>query len=229
MKYDAVIFDLFWTLITLEAVGAKSPRLWEALGVPQDVWTPAWLRYEDGRARGRYTNVEVLALVARDLGLPSEPERWAQLAAQRREPFRQALCQIEPELLAALGELRALGLRLGLLSDADCDEVAAWPESPLAPYFDQAFFSCHEGLRKPETEFYRRLCRSLGVEPERSLYVGDGRSDEHVGARAVGMTPVLITCYLARLAPQRIPLMAPRCDVVVGSVAELVEFVKRET
>lgn len=227
MTYQAAIFDLFWTLISLESVGAVGPPLCEQLGVPAERWDPVWLSYEDGRARGAYsTNAEVLARVAADLGLPPEPERWARLAAERRARFRRALVEVEPEVLRALAELRALGLKLGLLSDADCDEVAAWPESPLRPYFDQALFSCHEGLRKPDPVFYLRLCQRLAMDPKGCLYVGDGRSDEHLGARAVGMTPVLITWHLARYTPERIALMAPRCDHVVGSVRELVELVR---
>ena len=229
MRYLAVVFDLFHTLISLEAAGQTGPPLHELLGVPQEACDPAWLRYEDGRARGRYrSTAEVLARVAADLGLPPAPERWAQVAAPRKARFRRALVEVEPEVLAALDQLRALGLKLGLLSDADCDEVAAWAESPLQPLFDAALFSCHEGLRKPEPEFYLRLCAGLGVEPGRCLYVGDGRSDEHLGARAVGMTPALITYHLARFAPDRIALMAPRCDLVVGSVGEVVEYLIRK-
>ena len=226
-RYDAVVFDLFWTLISLEAVGAAGPQLHEELGVPRERWDPVWLSYEDGRARGRYrANAEVLALMAADLGLPREPERWATLCLARKARFRRALVEVEPEVLAALGELRSLGLKLGLLSDADCDEIAAWPDSPLCPLFDCALFSCHEGLRKPEAAFFRRLCQRLGVEPQRCLYVGDGRSDEHLGARAVGMTPVLITRHLQHIAPERIALMAPRCDYVVESVREVERIVR---
>ncbi|MDI7278095.1 MAG: HAD family hydrolase, partial [Anaerolineae bacterium] len=208
MRYQAVIFDLFHTLISLESVGAAGPALHELLGVPPERWNPIWLKYEDGRARGRYrTNAEVLALMAPELGLANEPERWAALCAVRRGRFRRALLEVEPAVLEGLGELRARGLKLGLLSDADCEEVEAWPDSPLAAYFDRALFSCYEGLRKPEPEFYLLLCRELQVSPAACLYVGDGRSDEHLGARSVGMTPVLITHHLAQIAPERIPLM----------------------
>lgn len=227
MPYRAVIFDLFHTLISLEAVGAAGPALHELLGVPPERWNPVWLKHEDGRARGRYrTNAEVLALMAPELGLAHEPERWAALCAQRKARFRRALVEIEPDVLEALGALRARGLKLGLLSDADCEEVEAWPDSPLAACFDCALFSCHEGLRKPEPEFYLRLCERLGVSTEACLYVGDGRSDEHLGARRVGMTPVLITRHLAQIAPERIPLLAPRCDHVVTSVWEVVGLVE---
>ncbi len=226
-RYEAVIFDLFHTLISLEAAGAVGPPAYEELGIAPELWNAVWERYTDGRARGRYrTTAEILALMAPELGLAHRPGLLAEVAARRKERFRRALVTVEPGVLVALGELRAMGLRLGLLSDADCDEVAAWPESPLNPYFHQALFSCHEGLRKPEPEFYLRLCGLLGVEPQHCLYVGDGRSDEHLGARAVGMTPVLITSHLARYAPDRIPPMAPRCDYVVASVAEVVGLVK---
>ncbi|MGQ9683334.1 MAG: HAD family hydrolase [Anaerolineae bacterium] len=165
--------------------------------------------------------------MARDLGLPHEPLRWAQIAADRAARFRRALTEVEPDVVPGLQALRAAGLRLGLLSDADCDEVSAWPDSPLCPCFDAALFSCHEGLRKPELAFYRRLCGRLGVEPQECLYVGDGRSDEHLGARALGMTPALMTGHLARFWPERVALLAPRCDYQVASVGEVGELVLR--
>jgi putative hydrolase of the HAD superfamily len=227
VRYRAVIFDLFQTLISLQAVGVTRFELNEPLGVPAEIWNPAWVRYEDDRARGRYRSVlEFMPLLAHDLGLPAEPERWAVLCAERKALFRKPFLEAEPETLGALAELKALDLRLGLLSDADGDEVAAWPASPLSPYFDLALFSCYEGLRKPEREFYLRLCHGLGVEPAQCLYVGDGRSDEHLGARAVGMTPLLMTRFLARFAPERIPLMAPRCAAVVESVNGVVELIR---
>ncbi len=229
MRYQAVVFDLFWTLISLESIGARGPRLCDELGVAAERWDPVWLRYEDGRARGRYGSTEeVLACIAADLQLPPDPERLNAVAVDRRARFRRGLMEIEPQVLTGLGELRALGLRLGLLSDADCDEVAAWPDSPLQPYFDCALFSCHTGLRKPDPAFYLRLCEKLGVNPRRCLYVGDGRSDEHIGARAVGMTPILMTAHLSRYLPERIALIAPRCDHVVESVGEVVALVRGE-
>lgn len=227
MRYQAVIFDLFWTLTSLESIGATGPRLCDEMGVPAERWDPLWLQHEDGRARGRYgSTAEVLASIAAELGLVPDPEHLNALAVDRRERFRRALVEIEPQVLTGLEQLRALGPRLGLLSDADCDEVAAWPDSPLRPYFDVAFFSCHAGLRKPDPVFYLRLCEKLAVDPRHCLYVGDGRSDEHIGARAVGMTPVLMTAHLSRYSPERIALMTPRCDHVVASVGDVVQLVR---
>jgi putative hydrolase of the HAD superfamily len=230
MRYRAVVFDLFWTLISIEGIGAVGPPLHEELGVPEERWDAVRQRFEDGRARGRYASTaEVLADMAADLGIAPDPERFAALAAARGARFRRALIEVEPEVLDALGALRDLGLKLGLLSDADCEEVAAWPDSPLAPRFDWALFSCHEGLRKPEPLFYLRLCEKLAVDPRECLYVGDGRSDEHLGARAVGMTPVLMTRHLAHYAAERVALMMPRCDHVVASVGEVVDLIRQTT
>ena len=228
MTICAVVFDLFHTLISLESIGATGRRLCDEFSVPEERWEAFWLLYTDARARGRLrTNVEVLSLMARDLGLPHEPQRWVQIAADRTARFRRALLEVEPDVVPALQALRASGLRLGLLSDADCDEVSAWPDSPLCRCFDAALFSCHEGLRKPELAFYRRLCAKLGVEPHECLYVGDGRSDEHLGARVVGMTPVLMTGHLARFSPERVAMFAPRCDHQVTDVAEVGDLVRR--
>jgi putative hydrolase of the HAD superfamily len=72
------------------------------------------------------------------------------------------------------------------------DTPALWRELPLAPYVDEALFSCQVGLRKPEAEIYRLACRRLGVAPSESLFVGDGSYGELSGAAAVGMRAVLI-------------------------------------
>ena len=91
MRYQAVVFDLFFTLISLQAVGAEGPAEPELLKVPREQWDPAWLRYEDDRARGRLRSTEeVLACTCRDLGLPHDPACWADIAAGRRARFRKA-------------------------------------------------------------------------------------------------------------------------------------------
>jgi putative hydrolase of the HAD superfamily len=49
-------------------------------------------------------------------------------------------------------------------------------------------FSSECGLRKPDAEIYHACTSALGVDPRRSVYVGDGSYHELTGAEAVGMT-----------------------------------------
>ena len=227
MKYDAVIFDLFHTLVSVTASGDPGPQPYEVVGVPEDEWFAAWRRHEERRLKGQCESVvEIVSDVIRDLGLEPLPELCERVCATRRHRFRHALVNVTTEVLDGLRGLRPRVAKLGLMSDTDFDEIASWQESPLASLFDVALFSCYEGVAKPELAFYRLATQRLGVEPTRCIYAGDGATDEHVGAREMGMSPVLVTWCLERKAPERIPALAQRCDAVVrypGDVIKLLE------
>lgn len=227
MKYQAVIFDLFHTLTSLEESGAPGPKPHEMLGVSEQEWTAVWRRHADHRLRGQCQSVaEIVSDAVADLGMDLLPGQVEQICASRRARFRHALINVERDVLEGLRILRAAGLRLGLVSGADFDEIAAWEQSPLCPLIDVALFSCYVGLRKPEVEFYRLMCEQLSVEPRRCLYIGDGGSDEHLGAREVGMTPVLLTRHLELIAPDRIGILSERCDAIVRDVKEVLDLLR---
>jgi len=227
MKYEAVIFDLFHTLVSVTASGDPGPQPYEVVGVPEDEWFAVWRRHEERRIRGQCGSVaEVVSDVIHDLGLEPLPALCERVCATRRRRFRHALVNIRTEVLNGLQRLRTKVAKLGLMSDTDFDEIASWQESPLAPLFDVALFSCYEGVAKPELAFYRLTTQRLGVDPPQCIYAGDGARDEHVGAREIGMSPVLVTWHLESKAPERIPALAQGCDAVVrypGDVIELLE------
>jgi putative hydrolase of the HAD superfamily len=43
----------------------------------------------------------------------------------------------------------------------------------LAKDFDELFFSCRLGVRKPDAELYRRVQQALDIKPEAILFVDD--------------------------------------------------------
>ena len=94
--------------------------------------------------------------------------------------------------LPALDRLRALGHPLALATNCSAETSVALQRLDLERRFDALTLSCEVGLVKPQPEFYLDACRKLGVEPQRCVFIGDGESDEHAGARALGMATVLI-------------------------------------
>jgi putative hydrolase of the HAD superfamily len=229
MKYEAVIFDLFHTLVSVTASGDPGPQPYEVVGVPEDEWFAAWRRHEERRLRGQCGSVvEVVSDVIRDLGLEPLPELCERVCATRRYRFRHALVNVVDEVLDGLRKLRPRVAKLGLMSDTDFDEIASWQESPLAPLFDVALFSCYEGVAKPEPAFYWLAAQHLDVDPTRCIYAGDGARDELVGARKVGMSPVLVTWHLESKAPERIPALAQRCDAVVRYPGDVIELLMEQ-
>jgi putative hydrolase of the HAD superfamily len=224
---EAVIFDLFYTLIDLRHLPADgaTPAL---LGIDPRAWSRQVMEHSPHHALGTEVDpVESLRRIAHAID-PSIPlERIRAAAAARPRRFREALTRVRPAVLDGLRRLRADGLRLGLISNAGFDEIEAWPASPLAPLFDAALFSCHEGVMKPQAEIYLRAAARLGAPPPACLYVGDGGSQEHEGANAVGMRTVLLLGLLRETYPD-IAAQRPRITRwVVEDVAELVELAGR--
>lgn len=93
---------------------------------------------------------------------------------------------------AALDGVRALGLRAACVSNADGRAEEHLVRAGLREGLEFVLDSSREGVEKPDPEIFRRACARLGVAPERSLYVGDIRSVDEVGAAAAGMHFVLL-------------------------------------
>ncbi len=96
---------------------------------------------------------------------------------------------VRPAVLAAIGRIRARGLRVGALTNN-------WPGEEdglqaLRVHFDAVVESRLEGLRKPDPRIYRITCARLGVEPPQAVFLDDiGRNLK--AARALGMATLKV-------------------------------------
>lgn len=186
--YDAVVFDLFHTLISLQPVYADGNTAWDYLGIDVDDWSRALFSDADDRLRGRISDpVEVMRDIVCKLVPDIDSEATEQASRIRLDQFEAALSNVHDHVLETIGEIRSAGKQLGLISNADAMEIASWHGSRLAGCFDSAVFSCRTGFIKPEKEIYHAALDQLGVPPERCLFVGDGGNNELAGAREVGM------------------------------------------
>lgn len=208
LPYKVILFDLFHTLVDVGRAPQSSGRYTaDILGVGRDAWNRACFSSAHDII-SHTNNVDVIRALAHSLD-PAIPEGLIREAAEERlRRFEHALIYVEDEVLESLQGLCDAGLRLGLLSNASTGEVQGWAKSPLAPLFEQAFFSCECGLAKPDPAFFHHAMSVMGVSVAECLFVGDGGSNEHEGARAVGIDNVLLTRHLAhfdeeRLAPRR--------------------------
>jgi putative hydrolase of the HAD superfamily len=94
--------------------------------------------------------------------------------------------------------------------------------SPLRNRLDAVVFSYELGVRKPDPRIYRHALDALGARPEDTLFVGDGGSDEHRGARAVGMRSVLVTRFLRTWFPEKVEERRAHADWEFEDVAAFV-------
>ena len=194
MRYQAVIFDLFGTLIDERAddYAVMMGTVARLLGVSTDALYAAAANDEAPRNAGVYRSVahqfDVLCMT---LGVSPAPDH----VAAAIEEYRQLqIGRLVPRdgVLATLAEIGQRGLKRGLISNASQVIVDIWPDTAFPPYFEDAILSSQVKISKPDPAIYLLACNRLGVSPEACLYVGDGGSQELTGAASVGMTAVLI-------------------------------------
>jgi putative hydrolase of the HAD superfamily len=222
-EYRVVIFDLFHTLTSADVLRLPGKGTSEILGVSRAAWNEQLLRYSDDRLRGKITDpFMIIARMARAIDRTISDETIREAVENRINRFRRALMNIEDSTRVTLRELRRVGKSLGLISNADVNEIAGWDDSPLKPYFDCVVFSCRVGYVKPERQIYERALKEFGVEARHILYVGDGGSDELRGAKDMGMNTVLTTHVIKQFWPERIVKARQYADFEINELTEII-------
>jgi putative hydrolase of the HAD superfamily len=127
---------------------------------------------------------EAEAIAARVYQEFGDPERW----------------EVYPDVRPAFRRLRKRGLKLGLISNWD-NRLAGLVEGlGLSADLETVVSSADVALHKPDPRIFELACTRLGVEPAEAAHVGDHHYADIVGARAVGMRPVLIDRHSASAA-----------------------------
>lgn len=195
MRYKAIIFDLFGTLVdnfTMSEYEKVLEDMAAVLKVPAEGFAELWRGYFTQRIDGTHpTHEDSIRIICRDLGV-AVTEEQVQRAADIRLDYTILALQPRPETLTVLTRLHERGLKVGLISDCSPEAPKAWPTTAFPPYFDVTIFSCAVGMKKPDPRIYQMAADRLEVKPEDCLYVGDGGSGELTGAQEIGMSPVLL-------------------------------------
>jgi putative hydrolase of the HAD superfamily len=218
----AVIFDLFHTLVEVQPEGATGRTTADILGVDSAEWRSVLWEDTHDRLVGRDRDPHsIVRTIAHRLDPTISDDLIREAVASRLRRFARCLSEVPGSSMRALERLKQSGKRIGLISNADVTEVVAWPESPLAPFFDSTIFSCDVGAKKPDAEIYLRSLRELGVRPDEGVFVGDGGSNELKGAREVGLTTVMMAGMVKRLFPELLDERRSDADYVIDDVQEL--------
>jgi putative hydrolase of the HAD superfamily len=130
-----------------------------------------------------------------------------------------------PDVKDVVLELARRGYRLGIIANTITEtEIPDWlVEDGLTGYFQTVVLSSKTGLRKPGPEIYLEAARRIGVEPSRSVYVGDNPSRDIIGARLAGFGMAIILMEPATLAKEPPSGDAPP-DKVIRSLSELLDL-----
>lgn len=234
MKYKAIIFDLFGTLVS-DLGGPQYDdilkRVASILSVPTDDFRRIWSDTVYLRHTGVFQSVEANIIhICQELGIKPNSKNIKLAARIRQDYARRIMMKPRSDAMEVLSTLKQRRRKIALISNCTPDAPAIWPETPFNPMFDITVFSCSVGLKKPDHQIYKLTIERLGVESKDCLYVSNGQSGELRSAYEVAMYPVLITAnmdegFLSMTPDKEEIILAKREGAVISSLEEVLSLV----
>ena len=222
----AVLFDLFETLVTesrAKPTGVSS--LANELGCEREAFRRQWKVLRPAVTIGGMSLRRALSKAATALGAYAEEATLQRLCNERTRAKTEPFTQLEHQVLMMLDHLRSRHVRLGVISNCFAEDVAAWPQCPLASRFDCTVFSFEVGLAKPDPEIYLEASRRLRVDASETWFIGDGADEELSGAAKAGLRAFRALWFLQRWPHFREEPCAAASIATVEDVVNLVEQV----
>jgi len=124
-----------------------------------------------------------------------------------------------PDVLPTLGQLRSLGLELGIVSNFDSRLFNVLRGLSIADLFDTITISSLAHAAKPSPKIFELALEQHAVEPGEAMHVGDSVRDDVEGATKAGLRAVLLTRQEKQAPPdvqtiraldELVPLVASR-------------------
>ena len=112
-----------------------------------------------------------------------------------REQFKGVAFALFDDVLPTLKTLKQQNLTLGLLTNLDSDMVSICRKLGLEPYLDFVITSKEVGADKPKPPIFLAALDKAGVSASEAVHVGDQYKLDVIGARGVGINPILIDRY----------------------------------
>ncbi len=160
--------------------------------------------------------MEMYGLLMREVGFEADSlEMGERLYAEFGEGHRWTTF---PEVFSTLQRLCERGLILGIISNWDVRLPELCHQVGISDYLDFIICSAAVGRIKPEPAIFQMALDRAGVRPEEAMHVGDHFYADVLGARSVGITPVLVDrhghaphgdCRVVAGLDELLPLLGP--------------------
>ena len=196
MKCRAIIFDLFETLIT--EWGHKKytkSEMCSDLGIEREEFDLYWEEKEQERYLGKIDFVDSIRYVCEKCGIQIDDSILTAITDKRIKTKSTCFDYVDPEVFQLLSHLKSMGVKLAIVSNCSSEEVKVIKQSRIYEFFDQVILSYEVGLQKPDIRIYKKAADLLGVAIDECVFVGDGGSNELVGARDAGMKAIQAKWY----------------------------------
>jgi putative hydrolase of the HAD superfamily len=201
----AVLFDLYETLITESHLApTRASSLAPALGLDRQAYRAEWKARRPRIVLGDLSFADALIEVSQTLAGRVDTAAVQRLCEQRTREKAAAFAHPDHQVMTLITGLGRRGVGLGVVSNSFREDVLPWSDCSLAPAFQCTAFSCEEGVAKPDPEIYLRALRRLRVQPETTVYIGDGGDNELTGAEQAGLRAYR-AAWFVRSSSQALP------------------------
>jgi len=140
-----------------------------------------------------YVHYPKAILTEAGVKVPKElPLKIMQIVVQQ---FKGITFALFDDVLSTLKTLKEQRLILGLLTNLAKDMNSICRKLGLGPYLDFVVTSGEVGADKPKPPIFLAALQQAGVNASEAVHVGDQYKLDVIGARGVGITPVLIDRY----------------------------------
>jgi HAD superfamily hydrolase (TIGR01662 family) len=142
---------------------------------------------------------------------------WSRLGVERPEGWHEIPYEVGdlyPDAIACLEDVRALGLRVGIVGN-QTETLERWARETALPA-DVISSSASLGARKPDPRFFEHVVALAACDPAEVAYVGDRVDNDVLPALAAGLIPVHV-----RRGPWGRLQSAPDSVLTIDSLAEL--------
>ncbi len=112
---------------------------------------------------------------------------WEAVAKHPPHPF-----ELRDGIAELLADLRARGLRLGVVANQPARAVATLEQARIAQFFDHLGISQIAGYHKPDPRLFLAACSAIDVTPRDCVMVGDRIDNDIAPAKLLGMRTVLL-------------------------------------
>ena len=133
--------------------------------------------------------------VLNEVGVKVSRELLLRIANKMQQLYKGITFALFEDVLVALKTLKERNLILGLLTNIAKDMNSICRQLGLEPYLDFIVTSKEVGVDKPEPLIFLTALERAKVSASEAVHIGDQYKLDVVGARRVGITPILIDRY----------------------------------
>lgn len=142
-----------------------------------------------------YLRYQETILSEAGVNISGEPDRLAKIINRAQELSQGMSFTLFDDVLSILKTLKERSLPLGLLTNYDGEMKPICHQLGLEPYIDFVVTSAEAGADKPSPPIFLAALEQTGINAAETVHVGDQYKSDVIGARGVGINPILIDRY----------------------------------